>query len=130
MSLDGVIYVYPLPIEVTVAPDDSTIVTYGFSANATAGVAVTIYAEELQASASYNLYVSGRSLDGSVSSPSRIIRVVTTTARIIFWHMVIYSNASNLDNFGECPEYRIDRLEVFVNVFRNHLVSSLHRRRT
>ena len=100
LSQDGVVYVYPLPIEVTVAPDDSTIVTYGFSANATAGVAVSIYAQELQASMSYNLYISGRGLDGSISSPSRIIRVVTTTARMNSYRCLILATPPTLTILG------------------------------
>lgn len=82
MSTDGVIYVYALPIEMTIAPDDQAIVTYGFSANVTAGVAQTIYVQNLQSTSSYTLYISGRGLDDAISSPSRIVRVITTTARM------------------------------------------------
>lgn len=81
MSQNGVIYVYPLPTEVEVAPEDSTIVTYGFSANVTAGTNHVIYVEELEAKSSYNLYVTGRGVSNEVSSPSRIVKVVTTLSR-------------------------------------------------
>lgn len=82
LNQDGVIYVYALPVEVTIAPDDQTIITYGVSANVTAGVDSTLYVENLHASSSYTLYISGRGLDNTISSPSRIVRVVTTSARI------------------------------------------------
>ena len=82
LNQDGVIYVYALPVEVTIAPDDQTIITYGISANVTAGVNSTLYIENLQSTSSYTLYISGRGLDNTISSPSRIVRVVTTSARI------------------------------------------------
>lgn len=98
LSQDGLIYVYPLPVEVTVAPDDSTIDEYGFSVNVTAGVAATVYVEELQASSSYNLYVSGRGVGGAVSSPSRIIKVITTTARRGEFVRSLFSHTSDPDH--------------------------------
>ena len=82
LSQTGVVYVYPLPVEVEVAPDDSTIVTYGFSASVAAGESTTIYVEELESRSSYTLYISGRNQEGVMSNPSRIVRVVTTTARL------------------------------------------------
>ena len=83
MSQTGTIYVYPLPAEVEVAPDDETIVEYGFSADVVADETQSVFVEELQASTSYSLYISGRSEDGVVSSPSRLVRVVTTQARMV-----------------------------------------------
>ena len=84
MSQSGTVYVYPLPTEVQIAPDDLSIVTYGFSSNVTAGVNSIIIVEELEAKSSYNLYVTGRGSNNEVSSPSRIVKVVTTLARNFF----------------------------------------------
>ena len=83
MSQNGTVYVYPLPAEVEVAPNDISIVTYGFSANVVAGVNSVIYVEELESKSSYNLYITGRGVNNEVSSPSRIIRVITTLSRMI-----------------------------------------------
>lgn len=85
MSQNGIVYIYPLPAEVEVAPDDSTIVTYGFSVNVTAGVNSVSYVEELEAKSSYSLYISGRGVNNEMSSPSRIVKVVTTLSRILFY---------------------------------------------
>lgn len=81
MSQDGIVYVYPLPTEVQTAPDDSSIINYGFSGNVTAGVQKSIIVQELSPRSSYNLYITGRSTTGVVSSPARIVRAATTTAR-------------------------------------------------
>ena len=84
MNQNGIVYVYPLPAEVQVAPDDETIVSYGYSANVAAGEDTIIYVEELEARSSYTLYVSGRNGEGEMSSPSRVVRVVTTlSVRIV-----------------------------------------------
>ena len=81
MSENGYVYVYPLPADVQIAPDDATIVTYGYSAIANAGEDTRIIVEELEARSSYTLFLTGRDENGQVSSPSRLIRVVTTLAR-------------------------------------------------
>ena len=95
MSQNGIVYVYPLPTEVQIAPDDISIVTYGFSANVTAGVNSVIIVEELQAKSSYNLYVTGRNQNNQESSPSRIVKVVTTLARIYLFFYCYSSYPSN-----------------------------------
>ena len=88
LNQNGVIYVYALPIGVTIVPDDQTIITYGISANVTAGVNSTLYIENLQSTSSYTLYISGRGLDNTISTPSRIVRVITTSARIIMFEIL------------------------------------------
>ena len=52
MSESGFVYAYPLPADVQIAPDDETIVTYGYSAIATAGEDPRIIVEELEARSS------------------------------------------------------------------------------
>ena len=95
MSQDGIVYVYPLPTEVQIAPDDSSIISYGFSGNVTAGVQKSIFVEELQSRSSYNLYITGRSTAGVVSSPARIVRAATTTARSSLHINLIASHCSH-----------------------------------
>ena len=81
MSQDGIVYVYPLPSEVQIAPDDSSILNYGFSGNVTAGVQKSIIVQQLESRSSYTLYITGRSATGVVSNPARVVRSATTAAR-------------------------------------------------
>ena len=83
MSQNGTVYVYPLPAAVELAPDDIPIVTYRLSATVVAGVNSVIYVEELESKSSYNLYITGRGVNNELSSPSRIIKVITTLSRMV-----------------------------------------------
>ena len=129
MSENGLVYIYPLPVEVQLAPDDSTIVTYGFSANVTAGVESVIIVEELESKSSYNLYVSGRGVNNEVSSPSRIVRAITTLARIPLCFGITHSNPSRFDNFRLCRCKGVHHFALLHDSCGYNLVSCLYRRR-
>lgn len=127
MSESGYVYAYPLPADVQIAPDDETIVTYGYSAIATAGEDTRIIVEELEARSSYTLFVTGRDEAGQMSSPSRLIRVVTTLPRSPRSLSVMRSDSTASGDGGLHRREGIGDSSLLHERGRNDLVPRVHR---